>query len=349
MSKYPTVRGRRLNGSQRSFTLAELLISLSIMGILASASLFALFGVMEDAKEARTRAQIARLNELLLDRWDGYTSRPVPVVITPGTSPLAAARLRLVGLRELMRMELPDRKTDLTDQAVVLRQPNAPPGTPLNVALWRTYERRARTMLAAAVAPASLPSPWHDAWTAEQQGAECLYLILASMQDGDTNGLSYFRESEIGDVDGDGIPEIIDGWGNPIRFIRWAPGYLTYSDIQQRNSDTSPDPFDPLKVDVRWSATDGDPTNDPFALYPLVISAGRDGVFDIVIGNSSTPIHYSSPPPAPSGCPANQINDPYLCFDLSSVSPAQMGLEVDDDNDGLNNGDNISNHLLGAN
>jgi len=209
--------------------------------------------------------------------------------------------------------------------------------------------------LRAHLSPAPLPSPWYNAWSGSQQQAECLYLIVSSIQDGDTNALTYFRESEIGDVDGDGMPEILDGWGNPIRFFRWAPGYLTYSDIQIRDSDVAPDAFDPLKVDPRWTASDGDPTNDPYMLYPLIISAGRDGIFDIVLDNSSSPIRYANPPTEPSGYPVNLPNDPYLWFEVadpansSSTIPVQFCQPIDDDNDGLNDGDNISNHLMGAN
>lgn len=306
------------------------------MGILASASMFALYGVMEDAKEARTRAQIVRLNELILDRWDEFQSRPVPIVIPPAANPLAAAQMRLAGLRELMRMEMPDRKSDVIDSAVTLKQPNAPT-QPLAVSRWRTYQRRARAMVQAKLAPAPLPSPWYNGWTEAFESSECLYLIVASIQDGDTNGVSYFRESEIGDLDGDGVPELLDGWGNPIAFLRWAPGFIEYSDIQVKNSDIAPDPFDPLKVDPRWT-NDGDPTNDPFALYPLIYSGGRDGILDVDANytTSTGPFRQSVASPYP--------NDPY------HTAPALgKGFGYTDPYTQPGSADNITNHLLGVN
>ena len=57
------------------------------------------------------------------------------------------------------------------------------------------------------------------------QGSECLYLILSTMKDGDKSALEFFTPDEIGDTDGDGMKEILDGFGRPIAFIRWAPGY----------------------------------------------------------------------------------------------------------------------------
>ena len=75
---------RRAAHQRRSFTLAELLISMSILAIFSTAALFAMFGVMEDAKEARTRGQIARLHEMIVFRWDSYQSRAVPVKLAFG-------------------------------------------------------------------------------------------------------------------------------------------------------------------------------------------------------------------------------------------------------------------------
>lgn len=329
------ILGYRSLVRRTSFTLVELMISISIMGILASASMFALYGVMEDAKEARTRAQIARLNELILDRWDEFQSRPVPIVIPPTANPRIAGQMRLAGLRELMRMELPDRKSDVIDGAVTLKQPNAPT-QPLAVSRWRTYQRRGRAMIEAKLKsltpPQPLPNPWHNAWTKEHHSAECLYLIVASIQDGDTNGLSYFRDSEIGDIDDDGMPELLDGWGNPIYFLRWAPAFLEYSDIQVKNSDLAPDPFDPLKVDPRWT-NDGDPTNDPFALYPVIYSGGRDGARDMYNEYNGGELRQSVATPYP--------NDPY--------HTAANGIPNGIGEPGPNDADNITNHLLGAN
>ncbi|MEM9704278.1 MAG: hypothetical protein AAF907_17695, partial [Planctomycetota bacterium] len=53
--------------------------------------------------------------------------------------------------------------------------------------------------------------------------SEALFLFLTQ---GETYGIAdtdidAFKESELADSDGDGLREIVDGWGNPIRFYRW--------------------------------------------------------------------------------------------------------------------------------
>ena len=51
-----------------------------------------------------------------------------------------------------------------------------------------------------------------------------------------------FSGSEIADVDGDGWKMFIDGWGNPIGFLRWAPGADRDSDLRRDSGHVVYDP-----------------------------------------------------------------------------------------------------------
>ena len=299
----------------RGFTLVELLTAIAIATFVASMMIVALAQVREDAREMRTKAQIARIHHLLMTRWDSYQTRKVPLSIAATATDIrAVGRQRLNAIRELMRAEMPDRKTDVQDDPVTL--PNIP-------SLMLRYRRVVGDM---------------SAWTTEYQGAECLYMILASIQTEGGTGIDFIRDDEIGDLDndgvGDGMPEILDGWGNPIEFIRWPVGLsatrqtpmfdtngdnlndrswsvIQYGDqdpTTDGNAGDSPDPFDYLRVDTRW--TDTVTTNDPFALYPLVVSAGPDKQFDIIFDTNTllqfqtaSPLQYSTTSPG---------NDPYV-------------------------------------
>lgn len=291
---------------RNAFTLVELLIVVLIITILATITLFALFNAGEAAKKARTQAQIAKIHDLIMPVWESYSTRRVPISIAANIAPGVAAGMRVDGLRELMRMELPDRKSDVEDTPATL---TAPPS------LWRAYDRK--------VAAAG----GYGNWSLTHQQAECLYLILSRMQDGESNGLEHFRADEIGDKDGDGMPEILDGWGTPIRWLRWAPGYIgAYSSLHNA---TAADPLDPMGVR-------GVPP-DTFALYPLVISAGADTAFDVMFDDSSGAIHYKTTSPP---------NNPYELFGGNAI-----GTIVDNDgpggvSDGVqSHGDNLTNHL----
>jgi prepilin-type N-terminal cleavage/methylation domain-containing protein len=359
---------------RRSFTLIELLISIAIIALLAATALFTLFGALEAAKESRTRAQIARLHELMMSKWETYLARPIRRPIAFGTKPTDASTIRLAAIRELLRLELPDRITDVHDVPVTGLSP--PP-------LYLSYRRLVCSALGWPAPPTpqpptpTAPLGWYQAsqpndgavgpgiWSYTHQGSECLYLILSVMRDEDSSALDFFVPEEIGDTDNDGMFEILDAWGRPIEFMRWAPGFATLpgpdgawgkfnvnddgvgpldddgemgwpgsddvTELQSRDTVNAPDPFDPLKVDTRPN----------FALYPLLVSAGKDGSYGIEMeidmntnNNTPTPtqdlFHYSTTP--------TWFNDPYY---FNSV--AYLGRPV-----AVTAGDNITNHAIDA-
>jgi prepilin-type N-terminal cleavage/methylation domain-containing protein len=307
---------------RRAFTLMELLIVIVLIGMLVGLALSALSGAAENAREDRTRSIIAKLDSFLGEKWDGYRTRSVPIRIGAGNTPRQSALIRLNALRELQRMELPDRKSDIANGNAL--QTNAVPFL-TNSSLQRQYHRKA---LAATGGDLTK-------WTESHEGAECLYLIVSAMQDGDKNALDSFTADEIGDYDGDGMREIHDGWGRPIEFLRWAPGYRVDTVGLLATQDlATPDPFDPMKIDARWA--DASTTNNPFALRPLIYSAGRDHGYDVAAYIPAQPppfLYRATSPP----------NDPYHVPTFPGAVIA--GSVGDIDLDGyISWGDNITNH-----
>ena len=112
----------------------------------------------------------------------------------------------------------------------------------------------------------------------KNQSAECLYMIVVNAC-GDGEAKTLFSESTIGDTDGDGAPEFLDGWGHPISFLRWAPGFV--SDIQLNMNDLSTTCMPPADANTAV-AKDHDPFDlfhvelKAFRLVPLIYSVGRD-------------------------------------------------------------------------
>ena len=347
---------RRRRGPHRAaFTLIELLFVMMIIGILAAVSLGALSAATSQARVERTRAIIAKLDQLITAKYESYRTRPVPIRVPPGMRAIGepftdtaadidltngffdgpplrnnflestyvdqngngrydigAAELRLLALREMMRMEMPNLIVDVTEDSLFLYAPLV--STPTRIiarpSLSRRYYRQANSI-----------SGGIAAWTPAHQGAECLYLIIAAMRDGEDSALDFFAPSEIGDLDGDGMNEIHDAWGNPIEFVRWPAGYSEHpgdpatspngewgnpgvdedndgivdnpseagwpgtDDIlppptpQTRNFKKAPDRFDPLKVDGRYRLPNRFIV--PFELHPLIYSAGPDKEYDV--------------------------------------------------------------------
>lgn len=311
-------------GSRKSFTLTELMTVVMIIGILASTLLFAMYAATQEARVARTRAQIAKIHQLLSSRWDSYRTRPIRLSLPRGASPVVVARARLDALRELMRLELPDCKSDVIDNPVLLTG---------NVTITRPAISQQYLRIASAA------GSWTNlAHVDPYEDSECLYMILASMHDSSSNALDFFQEGEITDLDNNGMPEISDAWGKPLAFLRWPAGFLehpgadstfntaddipSYTILQRADPVGSPDPYDPLKVDPRFTGSAVPIGSGPatyqfnFAIFPLVCSAGPDGAFDIVrwdydpndVNKSAKPSNYYRGSTDPTTQPKN---DPY--------------------------------------
>ena len=70
--------------------------------------------------------------------------------------------------------------------------------------------------------------------TDNYDSAECLFMIV-SHSGFEPEAMELFRADEVGDIDlasngtarGDGAFEFWDGWGRPIAFKRWAPGWVS--------------------------------------------------------------------------------------------------------------------------
>jgi len=389
--------GRIVRSSLRTrsaFTLTELLIAITIIAILSGLGLSAYSGAIDLARDQRTRAMIDKIDTLVMERYEGYRTRAVPIKIPAsvlanpsGSGNRFAAMMRLNALRDLMRMEMPDRKAD-----VVLNPPCNYDGGLFGTlkmnppSLWKSYQRRTLRNLAV---PPAIVAPNFNRWTQEHQGAECLYLILSTIRDGDKAALDYFTADEIGDVDEDGMLEILDGWGRPIEFVRWPAGYAvegfdlqygvagidddangTVDDVseagwpgsddskvrtlQTRNFLMAPDPFDPMKVHGGTALPNlfGAAGFAPgYLLHPLIISAGRDGKFDIVFENDLDNDNNPNTGPflqySPISAGANFPN-PYVLVKAmigGTSADVPLGTVGDTDIDGsLDYFDNITNH-----
>ncbi|MBI1246344.1 prepilin-type N-terminal cleavage/methylation domain-containing protein [bacterium] len=332
-----TARQLRQRRLRPAFTLVELLVVMGVLALMSSLVLVGLASAAETARLNRTRSQIMKIHALIMERYDSYRYRRIePLASIDSSGGIAGsaryrARYRVDRIRDLMRMEMPCHVEDVTNGSAVKvkASPVAYAGScPLHDRFYRTAGRRAGGI---------------GNWTTAFEDSECLYMILESIQDGEMNGLDFLKPSEIGDLDGDGMPEVLDAWGRPIRFLRWAPGF--YGARSNLHKNDSPDPFDPLGVrggKVQASANQF----LHFPLYPLVISSGPDQELDILMRGTSTSdmnnlITGSSPYSVP--------NDPYVTFQSSDpdINSKQFGTEMDANKDlEMDYLDNISNHDL---
>jgi prepilin-type N-terminal cleavage/methylation domain-containing protein len=237
-----------------AFTLVELLVVVVILTVLASLSLAGLTGARQRAKIDKTRSTIRKIDAVMRPMYDSYRTRRV---VTTGATRTATANTTLITKRGIMAREMPDSWDDIPSTKAVF---DALPAA-YQTSILRTYTnyRAANSTLSAS----------------DNASHECLYLI-ASRSGFEPDALELFRNDEVIDADGDGAKEFSDGWGSPIAFMRWAPGFSSPVQANVYSADAH-DPLDPLHTDTT-----------AYALVPLVYSPGADEVYGLITMSGTT-------------------------------------------------------------
>lgn len=220
---------QRLNVRAKAFTLIELLVVLVILSILGSLSLAGLNVGRQRAKRDKTIATIRKLDEIVQGMYSDRLTKGRPAAYTA----------------ELLTYEMPDQWLDV---------PTTLPATIKSAAISR-YTRITKDPVTG--------NDLRPTLNAKLAPAECLWMCIAR-SGYEPDAIEQFRPDEITDLDGDGAKEFCDGWGQPIRFLRWAPGYTPYSAVQ-------------LAVDINAATLANDLAGQLNALTPLIYSAGPDG------------------------------------------------------------------------
>ena len=229
------------------FTLVELMVVATVIAILATLSAAGLAATRQRVRAEKTRNTIRKLHEIIVGHHESYLRRRVPFTAS-ATDHRANGAAQLEAVRRLMVYEMPDCWADVAASATAVTD-TLPAYLQTGPVLGYPGSRPV------SIAPAL-------------EGAECLYMIV-SRGGIEPDLMEQFRSDEIGDTNGNGAPEFLDGWGNPIGFIRWAPGFAG-SVLQKPDAVNFHDPFDPQRNDVAG-----------YALVPLIVSAGPDGLVGI--------------------------------------------------------------------
>ncbi|GAA5504919.1 type II secretion system protein [Novipirellula caenicola] len=293
---------------RNGFTLVEILVVIVILGVMGGMVVTATQGVTNSARHARTKMIISAIDGVIQEQYDSYKYRPYPIVLpnfsrtTAGSPPVTldyevlayeAARVRLIMTRDLQRMELPDKMLDVVTSGGGVQGPIAITAVANQVAentdgkIIRYFNNPANPRYQFNVVwdPARKVKTYYDryqanstignTWTSENEGAECLYLIMATSFVAGSPAIDSIPSANIGDTDSDGMLEILDGWGQPLLFIRWPAGY---NDPTGGVQTSIPDEFDPFRSDFGYTVAG---ETEPYSLRPLIVSAGSDGEYGI--------------------------------------------------------------------
>ena len=217
-----SMTGRQKTATQaavrRGFTLIELLIVITVVGILMSALGVVLANSLRKAREAATVTTILKIDGLLDERLKGFDratkSRDFQRIVDLRKTALEAAGIFGVSSKSIEAIARKDFYLQNFPQRFEELAPNTPSsGTSALPTLMSTDPQI--TYIAAN----------HKR---ETESAALLHFMLTKMQVFGVPpvGESEFGVNEIRDTDGDGLPEFVDGWGNPLRFYRWPTRLL---------------------------------------------------------------------------------------------------------------------------
>lgn len=275
--------------ARAAFSLVEMLVTMVIISIVASLSLTGLAGARTRAKVAKSQSTIRKLHELVAPRyleyldcrlddsgWDNFEYEAKRARPDLKDAELAAW-MRLAQIRGMLAHEMPDQWIDVRQgtyphdpsDPLSMSESSGPPGPPGTMPAVSRYLRYLEARVSAVDPARNTLDKLRSELGRTNASAETLHLLV-SVGSLDTDSLESFRNDEIGDVDDDGASEFLDGFGRPIHFLRWAPGYF-----RERGQTAVADPFDPYRFGGRGG-------NDSFQLMPLLVSAGPDERFSLL-------------------------------------------------------------------
>ncbi|QGJ71128.1 Hypothetical protein PBC10988_28310 [Planctomycetales bacterium 10988] len=323
-------RRRTPRAVRLGFTLVEMIVVIAVIGILAAISWGTLQRVQNSVMQRKTEYDLKKIHNAVMARWEEYQTRQVPLdaltiewianncpsytswTSNPNlTRPPAyvVQRIRLDALRDLQRMEMPDKLGDVCyipyfSQRGLTNQAGAPPGFVRPMGRPSVAREYVRTLVAKADERGMTISDYLELVKDENMSGEMLYLMLTSGNQR-RSGRSGLESLTIGDTDGDGMPEFLDGWGRPFVFFRWPAGFVsdlqpiverpdpdgTLDGMPSRDPVNDHDPLDPIFADFLQPGTAN--ANDPgrgFRVVPLILSRGADvGLGIDPLTNNTTP------------------------------------------------------------
>jgi len=319
---------------REAFTLIELLIVMSIITLLAALVAGATILYIGRQRESNTKATIAKVFGELDWQWrsvvddakteyktlSGNVLTALNSMATPPGGALDAERAQVIWIKCRLRQQFPMNFTEITT-AVTMQGPSGP------VTMLPTVPAYANAL--GNTAQTSNPP------NAAESGAALLIALTTQTRHGRSTSRDLFGSQAILDTNADGVPELVDGWGQPLAYWRWPVANPELDALNPNNTGSTPRAFqDPCDQQGRlladnwnnysnWSGskgcqqfeqnfhlihgplpptttTSGNYVAQSWYLIPVIASAGPDGKFGLqqVSAPSPDPMLIANQPQA---------------------------------------------------
>jgi prepilin-type N-terminal cleavage/methylation domain-containing protein len=241
-----STRPRHRPGRRAGFTLIEILVVIGIVGILAGLVVSGIFQYIETQKQTNTETLIRTLDKALKQQWEHVVAEARKEEPSARTLALAGGDMRraqVMWIKFRLVEAFPVTFGQIVNPPLYQGGNNAfiPPMRQRNLAAYKK----------------ALQGVTKDTGKIPTHSSVCLRLALKHLQGG--GGLSMDQIAyALADVNGDGLQEIVDGWGTPLVFYRFPSGN---AELNQSNPATTAagkrfaDPLDPdgTLVDPAWN------------------------------------------------------------------------------------------------
>ncbi|HET6327402.1 MAG TPA: prepilin-type N-terminal cleavage/methylation domain-containing protein [Planctomycetaceae bacterium] len=179
------------------FSLIEILVVIGLIAFLTAAIVAVIPRVANSAKVAATKATIKKVDEMLNDRINGFRRwiQKQDQLAGPGNPPSYVTNSPFASAFAANQVQT---------RALAVKY------------AFRTYFPQAFSEFSTPITPGTNHTP-------VTESSECLYQFLSNgpLFDTEPPSAADLKAIETADTDGDGFPEIVDAWGQPLRFYRW--------------------------------------------------------------------------------------------------------------------------------
>jgi prepilin-type N-terminal cleavage/methylation domain-containing protein len=287
----------RTIGGRSAFTLVELLVVIAIIAVLVSLTAGGIFKAIEGQEKANTEQTIRKVMGTLKQQWGFVVDQARKEIPPQGVYLLAnndPQRAQVIWVKLRLKQEFP---TTFQEARTPYLNPD---GTEVIVVVNNVQLKILRDLKNNPLLPGRYTTALNNVGPGgNTEAAACLFLALSRERGGVKLNMDDLGSTVVRDTNGDGVKEIVDAWGTPLRFYRFPvdvpafDGKVFNGELDAHNPAASGslafknrDPLDPDGLLLKNFPAANQPVFQKILhpvrnvyITPVIVSAGPDKVF----------------------------------------------------------------------